>query len=171
MRNLWMGLAAAAVAAAPAWAASWTWLNDASEKFAVEMPGTTTVRRWEEDVGGGTKVPTIEYSMTADGRSWIAGVGVFGFDATDAQLEPALGAAVDGAVAEDKGTATWRRTVRVSGRIGVETEYSFVKGGAPWRGRVLATFGNQRMYSLILREPASLPAADQERAVKSFRIL
>lgn len=179
MRNLWVGLAAAAVVAsspaafvaAPAWAASWSWLNETTEKFAVEMPGTTTVRRWDQEVSGGTKIPTVEYSMKADGREWVAGTGYFGIDATEAQLEPALGAAIDGVVASDKGVQTWRRTVRVSGRLALEAEYSFVKDGAPWRGRVVATFGNQRMYSLLLREPARLPVADQERAAKSFKLL
>lgn len=175
MRDLWMGLAAAAVVvAAPvvsAAAASWSWLNAADDRFAVELPGTPTVKRWDQDIGGGLVAPTVEYRLIAGGDEFMVGAANFKADPSEEQLKVGFAASVDALVAAEKGTQTWRRSTTVSGRAAVEAEYSHVIGRATYRTRVLITFGGQRLYTMTVRQLAEAPVSTADRAVRSLRLL
>lgn len=160
-------------AAAPAAVAQATWkgLTETDGRFAVELPGTPTVKRWTQDAGGGLMLENVEYTLVAGGDEFTVGSSNFKMDVTEDQLQVGFKAAIDDLVAKSGGTESWRRATTVSGKTAVEAEYVVMIGGANYRHRVVVTFGGQRLYTMSVRQPVTAPVSTAERALRSLRLL
>lgn len=164
-------VSAAAPAAVAVAQATWTVLTETEGRFAVELPGKPTAKRWTQDAGGGLMLDNVEYLLAAGGDQFTVGSANFKMDVTEAQLQVGFKAAIDELVATSGGTETWRRATTVSGKTAVEAEYVEQIGGASYRNRVVVTFGGQRLYTMSVRQPVAAPASTAERALRSLRLL
>lgn len=171
MRNWMIGLAGVAVVAvaAPAVAqVNWAWVNDRTERFTVELPGAATKKN---EAVGESKLATVAYEVELPSGFYTVASTTVPANPTPEQVEAGLDASIDGAVAVNSGVLTWKRTATVSGRSAREAEYTMTTGGVNMRGRVLVTYREQRLYSLVTLEDVGEPSGKAERVVRSFRLL
>lgn len=166
-----LGVVAGLALATPAAAQSWSLTTQTADGFAIELPGTPSVKRYDQEVGGGATVPVAEFVVPVHGGELMVGASKFGIDPTAEQLAGGYANALDSAMKADGGTQTWRRARTVSGYAGMEMEYAYTVDGAAWKTRVLLVFAKQRFFTVSARLPATAPAATGERLMNGFRIL
>lgn len=174
MRNWIIGLAAAAVVAvaAPAIAqVNWTWVTDRAERFSIEMPGAA-VKGGEAVKTGQGALPSVTYEVELEkGYFSVMSTTVPAGALSAEQIATGLDAAIQGALKAGQATATWKRNLKVSGQEAREAEYTTRVEGLDTRGRVLVTYRDGRLYTVLSMESATEPAGASERMVRSFRLL
>lgn len=173
MRNWTLGLAGAVViaVAAPAVAqANWTWVTDTTEGLTIELPGTAQRSAKPTETSAGA-LGTVSYSFGDDDGFYIAATTTVPEALDRDDVGKGLDESVTGAIAASDGKETWRRSITVSGQPAREAEYTTTAEGMRMQGRVLITYRNGRLYTIVAIESGDKPIGRSERMIRSFRLL